>query len=117
MSFFKGYPDYFENPVEMENCYTGWLAFPILIKENAPFSRKEFQIFLENHQIQTRVVFTGNILRQPMCSQIKKKVLEEGYPAADRVMKHGVLLPLHHGMTSGMFARFHDTVRKFVELY
>ena len=25
--FFKGYPDYFENPVEMENCYTGWLAF------------------------------------------------------------------------------------------
>ena len=52
-----------------------WLAFPILIKDDAPFSRREFQIYLEERDIQTRVVFTGNITRQPMCSNIKKLLL------------------------------------------
>jgi len=93
------------------------LAFPILIKEDAPFTRKEFQIFLEKRNIQTRVVFTGNILRQPMCQNISKKILEEGYPNADRVMAKGVLLPLHHGMTEAMFIRLHATIHEFIEQY
>ena len=115
--FFENYPDYFSNPQETHGCNTAWLAFPILIKEGAPFTRKEFQIFLENRNIQTRVVFTGNILRQPMCQNISSKILEEGYPNADRVMARGVLLPLHHGMTESMFSRLHDTIHKFTEQY
>ena len=71
--FFSKYQNYFDNPEETPNCYTGWLAFPILIKKEAPFSRKQFQIYLEERNIQTRVVFTGNILRQPMCKNIKKE--------------------------------------------
>tara|TARA_B100000767_G_scaffold220354_1_gene208638 strand:- start:79 stop:426 length:348 start_codon:yes stop_codon:yes gene_type:complete len=61
--------------------------------------------------------FTGNILRQPMCRNIEKKVLKQGYPNADRVMAQGVLLPLHHGMTESMFARFQATVQEFVDQY
>jgi CDP-6-deoxy-D-xylo-4-hexulose-3-dehydrase len=52
-----------------------------------------------------------------MCQNISKKVLEEGYPNADRVMARGVLLPLHHGMTESMFSRFHATVHEFIEQY
>jgi len=115
--FFDNYPDYFLNPQETFGSNTAWLAFPILIKEGAPFTRKEFQIFLEKRNIQTRVVFTGNILRQPMCQNISKKVLEEGYPNADRVMAKGVLLPLHHGMTETMFIRLHATISNFIEQY
>jgi CDP-6-deoxy-D-xylo-4-hexulose-3-dehydrase len=115
--FFDKHSDYFTNPQETLGCETAWLAFPLLIKESAPFTRKEFQIFLENKNIQTRVVFTGNILRQPMCQNMEKKVLEQGYPNADRVMAQGVLLPLHHGMTESMFARFQSTVEEFVDHY
>ena len=115
--FFDNYPNYFSNPQETYGSNTAWLAFPILIKEDAPFTRKEFQIFLEKRNIQTRVVFTGNILRQPMCQNISKKVLDEGYPNADRVMARGVLLPLHHGMTESMFNRLHSTIHKFIEQY
>tara|TARA_B100001059_G_C17829811_1_gene583865 strand:+ start:2790 stop:4022 length:1233 start_codon:yes stop_codon:yes gene_type:complete len=115
--FFNKYSDYFINPQETLGCETAWLAFPIIINESAPFTRKEFQIFLENKNIQTRVVFTGNILRQPMCRNIEKKVLKQGYPNADRVMAQGVLLPLHHGMTEPMFARFQATVQEFVDQY
>ena len=112
--FFRRYPQYFENPIETHGSDTAWLAFPILLKETAPFTRKDFQIFLETRNIQTRVVFTGNILRQPMCKNIIKVVNSDGYPNADRVMRNGVLLPLHHGLTETMFARFHDTIDEFL---
>ena len=115
--FFGRYPNYFSNPEETHGCNTAWLAFPILIKETAPFTRKDFQIFLESNNIQTRVVFTGNVLRQPMCQNIKKVVLKDGYPNADNVMARGVLLPLHHGLTESMFSRFHATVEEFLKKY
>jgi CDP-6-deoxy-D-xylo-4-hexulose-3-dehydrase len=112
--FFSKHSEYFSNPVELHGCNTAWLAFPILIKDTAPFSRKDFQIFLENRNIQTRVVFTGNILRQPMCKNIDKRVLSAGYPNADNIMERGVLLPLHHGLTEAMFTRLHRTIEDFI---
>ena len=115
--FFKKHDKYFINPQETHGCNTAWLAFPILIKENAPFSRKDFQIYLEERNIQTRVVFTGNILRQPMCKDIKKRTMDSGYPNADNVMKQGVLLPVHHGLTESMFSRFYKTIDTFIKNY
>ena len=113
--FFEQHSEYFCNPVEEAKSNTAWLAFPILIRENAPFSRKEFQIYLEERNIQTRVVFTGNINRQPMCKDIIKKVSSNGYPNADAIMERGVLLPLHHGMSDAMFMRLHKTINQFIE--
>jgi len=113
--FFDQYKQYFSNPIETDNINTAWLAFPILINENVPFSRKEFQIYLEKRNIQTRVVFTGNIIRQPMMKGVEHKVLDQGYPNADAVMERGVLLPLHHGLTDSMFKRLHKTISEFIE--
>ncbi len=113
--FFRKYCEFFDIPVETAGTDTAWLAFPILINKNAPFTRKQFQIHLEERNIQTRVVFTGNILKQPMCKDIQKRVSSEGYPNADAVMERGVLLPIHHGLTESMFDRFHDTVDKFID--
>lgn len=91
------------------------MAFPILIKKDAPFKRKEFQIYLEELNIQTRVVFTGNITKQPMCKDIEKVVSSKGYPNADAVMERGVLLPLHHGLNEDMFKRLHETIDMFIK--
>ena len=96
---------------------TAWLAFPIQLKKDTPFSRKEFQIFLEKRNIQTRVVFTGNINRQPGFRNINKRVNNIGYPNADYVMKYGVLLPLHHGLTDDMFDKLHSTIELFLSSY
>ena len=74
----------------------------------------QFQIYLENREIQTRVCFTGNILRQPMTRGITKVVRDEGYPNADAIMERGVLLPVHHGMTDEMFDRLHNTIDEFI---
>jgi CDP-4-dehydro-6-deoxyglucose reductase, E1 len=113
--FFNQHKQYFSNPVETDNINTAWLAFPILINENAPFSRKEFQIYLEKRNIQTRVVFTGNIIRQPMMKGMKYKTTDQGYPNSDAVMERGVLLPIHHGLTDEMFKRLHKTIDEFIE--
>ncbi len=114
-NFFVKHKQYFSNPIETKNVDTAWLAFPILINKNAPFTRKEFQIYLEKRKIQTRVVFTGNIIRQPMMRETEYKVLDQGYPNADAVMERGVLLPLHHGLTDSMFDRLHKTIDEFLE--
>ena len=115
--FFLKYPDYFINPKETNNSHTAWLAYPLLIKKKAPFSRKEFQIYLEKQDIQTRVVFTGNIMRQPMSKGLNFKVIDGGCPNADDVMKYGVLLPVHHGLTEEMFKRLHSTIEEFINKF
>ena len=115
--FFSKYPNYFSNPEEIKGSQTAWLAFPLLIKKNAPFKRKEMQIYLEKQNIQTRVVFTGNVMRQPMCNGINFKAVDGGCPNADEVMRSGILLPVHHGLTEKMFNRFYSTIDKFISEY
>ena len=112
--FFEKHNDFFMNPLQNKNVDTAWLAYPILIKESAPFTRREFQIYLEERNIQTRVVFTGNILKQPMSKNINKKISEYGYKNSDLIMKQGVLLPVHHGLTDRMFMRLHKTINDFL---
>ena len=114
--FFNKHNNLFSNPVELYGCNTAWLAFPILIKKDANFTRREFQIYLEERAIQTRVVFTGNVLRQPMCKNINKVIRKEGYPNSDAIMERGVLLPLHHGMTNEMFERLHNCIDEFIAI-
>ena len=62
-----------------------------MIKEKVPFSRKQFQIYLEERNIQTRVCFTGNVLRLTMAKNIEKRVDQKGYPNSDAVMARSVL--------------------------
>ncbi len=114
--FFEKHSDFFVNPSETHGVNTAWLAFPILLKDDSPFSRREFQIFLEERNIQTRVVFTGNILRQPMLRNVEFRKSKSGYKNSDNVMTNGVLLPLHHGLTDSMFDRLHTTIDEFIEL-
>ncbi len=97
-SFFEKYEQFFHLPKQLPDSRTGWLAMALTIKDDAPFKRKDFQIFLEKKGIQTRTVFTGNILRQPGFKNIKARKSADGYPEADRVMRGGVLLACHHGL-------------------
>ena len=112
--FLKRYEKYFILPKQLPGSKSGWLAYPITIHKNAPFTRTEMQIFLEKKNIQTRVVFTGNILRQPGFKNIKMKKDKKGYPEADKVMKNGILLACHHGLTNQMIQHIHNSIEEFM---
>ena len=115
--FLKKYSKYFILPKQLPQSKSGWLAYPITITENAPFSRTQMQIFLEKKNIQTRVVFTGNILRQPGFKNIKAIKDKKGYPEADKVMKNGILIACHHGLTKPMIKHIHKSIDEFLLRY
>jgi CDP-6-deoxy-D-xylo-4-hexulose-3-dehydrase len=112
--FLKKYSNYFILPKQLPESKSGWLAYPITIKDNAPFSRTDMQIFLEKRNIQTRVVFTGNILRQPGFKNIKMKKSKKGYPEADKVMRNGILIACHHGLNEKMMKHIHKSIDLFI---
>ena len=116
-SFFNQYSDWFIMPRQTPETITGWLAFPLIVKESAPFSRTAMQIVLEKANIQTRVIFTGNILKQPGFKDINCIKDENGYPNADNVMKGGVLLACHHGLTDEMIDYIHTKFIMFASQF
>jgi len=98
-SFFENYSDLFDLPEMYSGVKTPWLAFPLVIKKNKLFSRKELQIHFEKNNIQTRTIFTGNILKQPVMKNKIYKYFKGCNNVADNVMKNGILLGCHHGMS------------------
>ncbi len=114
--FFKQYQDWFIIPKQLPQSKTGWLAYALTIKDNAPFTRKALQIFLEKRGIQTRTVFTGNILRQPGFNKINRHESKDGYLHADHVMRGGILVGCHHGLTTEMIAYMHCAFEEFMHL-
>ncbi len=115
--FFEPYSRWFILPREIQGTHTAWLAFPLIVKESAPFTRRDMQIFLEKRNIQTRVVFTGNILRQPGFKNIQCRGTVDSFAHADRVMKGGILLACHHGLTDKMFGHLHESLNLFLKAY
>src|SRR3989344_3251458 len=73
LKFFQKYEKFFILPMQDNRVRTQWLAFPLTIKQNASFTRLEIVTFLEKHNIQTRPIFTGNILKQPGFKDIKNR--------------------------------------------
>ncbi|WP_313104544.1 aminotransferase class I/II-fold pyridoxal phosphate-dependent enzyme [Brevundimonas sp.] len=114
-AFFAAYEDWLILPRQMADAVTGWLAYPIIVRDDAPFTRRDLQIYLETRGIQTRTVFTGNILRQPGFTDIQRREAAEGYPNADRVMRGGMLLACHHGLTPIQIDYVHEQFRAFAE--
>jgi CDP-4-dehydro-6-deoxyglucose reductase, E1 len=98
-SFFKKYENLFELPESYDKVKTPWLAFPLVIKKNKIFNRKKLQIYLEKNKIQTRTIFTGNILKQPVMKKRIYKKHKNCDHEANNVMKNGILIGCHHGMS------------------
>ena len=117
LKFFTEYEDWFVLPRQCPESRTGWLALPLIVRDEAPFTRRELQTYLEGQGIQTRTVFTGNILRQPGYRDIARREAPGGYPNADRVMRSGMLLACHHGLSAEDLAYIHDRFRAFAARY
>ena len=112
--FFSRYEEYFILPEQLPEAETVWLAFPLTLRRGAPFSRFEITKYLEEHNIQTRPIFTGNVLRQPGFRGLGLRARRGGYPVADYIMKNSFVIGCHHGLTEAMFAHLFETFEKFL---
>jgi CDP-6-deoxy-D-xylo-4-hexulose-3-dehydrase len=111
-NFFSNYKDLFKLPKQNPGVKTPWLAFPLVLKSNKYFDRKNLQIFFEKNNIQTRTIFTGNILRQPVMKNKKYKKHPKCDAVADDVMRNGILLGCHHGMKQSDLQYICNTFKK-----
>lgn len=116
-SFFAQYEEHFILPEQLPDSRTGWLALALTVRDTAPFIRRDLQIFLEKRNIQTRTVFTGNILRQPGFKDQPHKAAAGGYPEADKVMRGGILLACHHGLVEAQIEHIKESVTEFMKSY
>lgn len=85
--------------MQQEGLETVWLGFPFVLRPEAGLERTRVQQELEARGVDTRMVWTGNVTRQPMMRGVDYRLGSDGFPNADRVMEHGLLLPSNHFMT------------------
>jgi len=116
INFFKKYSNFFRVPLQGDKIVTPWLAFPLTIKTQAKFSRNELQIFLERKKIQTRVIFSGNILRQPVMKNRLYKKHKESNVNSDDVMKNGILIGCHNGLNLKQLKYICNNFYKFLKI-
>ena len=90
--------DNFFVPSSYGNVETGWLAFPVILQNKLASKRKEVQIYLEKSGIQTRTIFTGNILRQPVAKKFEWDSFGN-FDVSDNIMESGILLGCHNRQT------------------
>ena len=84
-------------PTWDERADVCWFAFPITVREDAPFARNELVRWLEKQRIETRFLFAGNILRQPGFTDIRHRTVG-GLPNTDQVMQHTFFIGVYPGL-------------------
>ena len=114
--FFSQY-DYFILPKQLPSVKTPWLAFPLTIQSDAPFSRLDIVTYLEENGIQTRPVFTGNVLRQPAFKNIDYKNHDKDYPVANNIMKNSFVIGCHQAISQKHIMKIKQTVRTFLDRF
>ena len=84
-AFFK-YEKYFHLHRAQPGSDPDWFAFPVTVRDDAPFKRSDICQFFEANKIQTRPYFAGNIMLQPAYAGLMdpKEVIEK-YPIARKV--------------------------------
>ena len=113
--FFKKRNELFIIPKVSKNVKTNFLAYPIIIKKNKYFNRKKLQIFLEKNKIQTRPIFSGNILRHPAFKNLKSnKNKLNSFKNSDFIMKNGLLIGCHQGLRQKDINYIHQKISKFI---
>ena len=97
-NFFKKYEKFFILPKALPKSDPCWFAFLLTIKDDAPFDRFTITNFLEEHNIQTRPSFSGNILRQPAYKNITYKKVGS-LENSDRIFEKTFFIGVYPGLT------------------
>ena len=114
-SFFENYKDLFITPRVLAKVKTNFLAYPVIIKQNSYFNRKDLQIYLENNNIQTRPIFSGNILRHPAFTKlISSRNKLNLYKNSDYIMSNGILIGCHQGLSVKQMKYLHQKLKFFL---
>ena len=88
-----------------------WFGFLLLVKPEAPFSSSDLGRYLAAEGVGTRMLFGGNLLRQPVFVELRQerpeamRLCQETMPGADRLMQQALFLGTYPGLSEAMIDR------------
>ena len=97
----RGLEAFFVLPEATPGSNPSWFGFPIAVRPEAPFTRNQLIRHLEDHKIGTRLLFGGNLLRQPAYRDIPHRVAGD-LANTDFVMNQLFWIGVYPGLTPAM---------------
>lgn len=110
---FREFEDAFILPEATPSSQPSWFGFPLTLRENAPFKREELTQYFDAKKIGTRLLFGGNLLRQPYMKDRKVRVVGD-LVNADIVTERTFWIGLFPGIDSVHVGYIADMVRNFM---
>jgi CDP-6-deoxy-D-xylo-4-hexulose-3-dehydrase len=106
---------------DQSGCRTdcSWFGFKIAVREDAPLSRTDLAKELDRHGIGNRMLFGGNLLRQPAFVQLRRdqpdalRVVGD-LRGSDAIMNQTLFLGTYPGLTESMMAHEIDCIRSYI---
>ncbi|MDD5347927.1 MAG: lipopolysaccharide biosynthesis protein RfbH [Candidatus Omnitrophica bacterium] len=108
----RGYEEYVLLPEVLPGVEPSWFGFPILVRPTAPFKRLDIVSFLEGRKIATRMLFGGNLLRQPAYKGIRHRSIGTLHNT-DLVMNNLFWIGVYPGLTRPMIDYILETFQGF----
>lgn len=113
--FFKQFEKFFILMKEDKKAEISYFGFPLVVRPEASFTRNELTEYLEEHQIGTRNVFAGNLLRHPAYLKLKDKFKIVGKMGnADFIMNHAFWIGVWPGIDKARRDYIKETIKKFL---
>ncbi len=111
----KFYEDFFILPKAEAKSEPNWFGFPMLVKENAPFTRERIVRYLEENKIATRMLFGGNLIRQPAYENINCRTANI-LMNTDLVMNNLFWIGVYPGLTDEMVNYINTKFEDFLKI-
>ena len=109
----KPYGDLLILPESYPEADPSWFGFPLGVREDAPFTRSTLIEALESRRIGTRLLFGGNLVRQPAYQGLKYRVAGE-LRITDYVMRNVFWIGVYRGLTEPMLDHVVDAFSVFM---
>ncbi len=100
-NIFKTHERYFILPEANENSDPAWFSFIVTVKPDAPFTRNDIVNWFNEHLIETRNLFAGNLVKQPAMKNVNYRVVG-GLENTDLIMTNTFFPATYPGLTNEM---------------
>lgn len=101
--------EHFILPEATSQTDPSWFGFPMMVREGAPFSRKNVVEYLDSRKIQSRQLFGGNLVRQPAYKNISNRTIG-ALANSDRVMNQAFWIGVYPGLKPQMIDYMIDSL-------
>ncbi len=105
------FKDFFILPQPTVNANPSWFGFPLYVRPEAPFTRDEAVQWLNTNNIGTRLLFGGNLVRQPAYAGQNYRIIGN-LEKSDEVMKRVFWIGVYPGLTQAMLDYVYEMFKK-----